>query len=87
MRLKHVGIVICVVGSAIAILFPPCKILGTSAGWHFLFESVSLFGSGSGSTEIAHTYDFIDTITLMLELILINGVGLALYFVGAMRKR
>ncbi|MCD6318988.1 hypothetical protein J7M02_07985 [Candidatus Aerophobetes bacterium] len=74
--MKFVGIGICIVGSLIAILFVPCKFLGMSAGWHFIFSE-----AGEGMK----VYQFIDTTALLLELILINGVGLALFFIG--RKR
>jgi len=76
MNIKRLGIWICILGSIVAIMFPPCKILGMSAGWHFIFECEKFFGT------MLCTYHFIDISALLLELILINGIGLALYFYG-----
>lgn len=80
MGLKHLGVGICIVGSIIAILFPPCRILGTSAGWHFILECEEYYLG----TALC-TYHFIDVSALLLELILINVVGLALCFYGKKR--
>jgi hypothetical protein len=64
---------VCIIGSVLAVLFPPLKVLGMSAGWGFLFGT-----AGMGMMN----YQFIDVTSLLLELILINGVGIALYFIG-----
>lgn len=78
--MKALGILICVVGTIGALLFVPTAIFGTSTGWHFIAGDVDL---GLGITEKA--YEIINTTTLALELILINGVGLALFFIGRRR--
>ena len=71
--LSGLGILVCVVGSIVAVLFIPCKVLGTHAGWHFIFSEAG-FG--------ARSYELIDPATLLLELILINGIGIAMFFAG-----
>jgi len=75
--MANVGIRICVVGSLIAILFIPCKVMGTNVGWHFILSDAG-FGMES--------YRFIDPVVLLLELILINGIGFALFFIGNKQK-
>jgi len=72
--LKALGISLCVVGTIVAVLFVPCEVLGTSAGYHFIFED-----AGYG----LHSYNFINTTTLILELVFINVVGIALIFLGS----
>jgi hypothetical protein len=79
--IKKLGIIICVLGSIAAILFPPCSFLGTSMGWHFLFEKIETYYFGT-----YYYYQFIDKTALLLELILINGIGLAIYYYGKMQE-
>jgi hypothetical protein len=71
--MKRIGLAICLGGSLLAILFVPCRIFGTNFGWHFLF--------GNAGFEMKN-YQFLDGTVLLLELILINGVGLALLLLG-----
>jgi|GEM_PF-3513002 len=75
--LKQLGLGLCLFGSLIAILFIPCKVLGMSVGWHFVLGDV-----GYGLKN----YHFLDTGTLILELILINGIGMGLYFLGTQHR-
>ncbi|MBA7497508.1 hypothetical protein ES704_00236 [subsurface metagenome] len=75
--MKDLGIGICIIGSIIAILYIPCQFLGIGAGWHFI-----LGNAGYGMKN----YQFINTGLLLLELIIINGVGLALIFFGKSKK-
>lgn len=79
--MKVLGVGICIVGTVLAILFVPTEFLGTSLGWHFILGEVDL---GFGITEKA--YRLINTTTLVLELILIYGIGLALFFFGSRRR-
>lgn len=75
--MKDLGIGICIIGSIVAILYVPCQFLGINAGWHFIFGD-----SGLGMKN----YQFINFGLLLLELILINGIGLALIFFGKSKK-
>jgi len=75
--MKDLGIGICIIGSIIAILYVPCQFLGIGAGWHFI-----LGNAGYGMKN----YQLINTGLLLLELIIINGVGLALIFFGKSKK-
>ena len=75
--MKDLGVGICIIGSIIAILFVPCQLLGINAGWHFI-----LGNAGYGMKN----YQLINTGYLLLELIIINGVGLALIFFGKSKK-
>jgi len=61
--MKELGKVICILGSILAILFPPVKFLGFSGGWHFLL------GKGSMGLKM---YQFVDSGLLMVELLLIS---------------
>jgi hypothetical protein len=78
---KYLGIGVCVIGSILAILFVPTKILGTSTGWHFIGGEVSI----DGGLIIVPAHEILDISTLILELIFINGIGIAIYYLG--RKR
>ena len=75
--MKDLGIGICIIGSIIAILFVPCQFLGINAGWHFIFDD-----AGFGMKN----YQLINTGYLLLELILINGIGIALIYFGKSKK-
>ena len=77
--MKDLGVGICIIGSIIAILFIPCQFLGINVGWHFIL------GDSLGGPEMKN-YQFINTGYLLLELIIINGVGLALIFFGKNKK-
>ena len=75
--MKDLGVGICIIGSIIAILYVPCQFLGINAGWYFI-----LGDAGFGMKN----YQLINTGLLLLELILINGIGLALTFFGKIKK-
>lgn len=75
--MKDLGIGICIIGSIIAILLVPCQFLGINAGWHFIFDD-----AGFGMKN----YQLINTSYLLLELILINGIGIALIYFGKSKK-
>jgi len=75
--MKDLGIGICIIGSIIAILFVPCQFLGINAGWYFI-----LGNAGYGMKN----YQLINFGLLLLELILINGIGVALIYFGKSKK-
>jgi hypothetical protein len=77
LKMKRIGLAICLCGSVLAILFIPCKIFGTTFGWHFIFGD-----AGFGMKN----YQFLEGTVLLLELILINGVGLALLLSGKKKE-
>jgi len=77
--MKDLGIGICIIGSIIAILFIPCQFLGINVGWNFIL------GDSLGGPEMKN-YQFINTGYLLLELILINGIGIALIYFGKSKK-
>jgi hypothetical protein len=72
--LKRLGLLICIVGSAIAIIYPPYRVLGQGHWGFILGDIVSAFGHG------VPIYKHIDETTLLLELISVNAVGIALQF-------
>jgi hypothetical protein len=71
--MQKIGVVICVVGTIGAILHPPLELRGIGVGWGFI-----LADQGFGT----YSYDFINMGTLLIELLIINGIGLALFFLG-----
>ena len=74
--MKFAGKIICSLGSAAAVLFPPYLFLGTRQ-WGFIFNNIiSIFGRG------IRVYEKIDIAMLVLELLLINGIGVALILFG-----
>lgn len=94
--LKQLGVAICIVGSVLALLYIPATAYGINQGWHFVFECVekcepvtqnkNISESGSGRTVAfdnpakKSAYQFINVETLIVELVLINGAGLGLFF-------
>jgi len=75
--LSVLGIIICLIGTVIAILFAPCKVMDIGVGWHFI-----LGDAGMGLKY----YQLIDNTLLLIELIIINGFGISLFFVGKKTK-
>lgn len=71
--LMGAGILICVLGTIVAVLIPPCKVGGASVGYHFIFQY-----AGHG----LRAYNLINVGTFILELVIINIVGIALTYVG-----
>lgn len=74
--MKTLGIFICVLGTVGAIIYPPVALLGINLGWDFIWAD-----QGFGT----HTYNFINAGFLAIEIIVINAIGLWLFFLG--RKR
>ncbi|HEX9625955.1 MAG TPA: hypothetical protein VGA00_03340 [Acidiferrobacterales bacterium] len=80
-HLSMLGKLICIGGSAAVVLFPPYDFLG-DVRWGFVFGSiVSAFGKG------LHVHQYIDYPILLMELVLVNGVGVALFFAGIQERR
>ena len=73
-KIKTIGVRLCVLGSAGAILFPPTRAYDVWTGWWFIFSDRQII-------------NFIDPITLLLELILINGIGMVLYLIGTTQQK
>lgn len=71
--MRDLGIGICIIGSILAILFVPCKIVGIGTGWHFI-----LGNAGMGMKN----YQIIDSALLLIELLLINGIGIGCYLLA-----
>ena len=75
--MKQLGKIICIAGSIAAILFPPYKVLG-EVNWGFIFGNlISIRGLGSAGK----IFDHIDYQTLLIELVIINIIGLVFIFV------
>ncbi len=78
--MKQLGKIICLAGSVAALLYPPYLFLG-SRHWGFVGGAiVAAFGRS------VRVYDHLDVPTLLLELILINVVGIALILAGGRQK-
>lgn len=74
-ELKTIGILICVVGSLAAIAFPPYTLAGGFDGlkWGFINgDIIALFGKS------IKVYEHLDYKTLLIELAIINALGLGI---------
>ena len=71
--MDYIGKMFLLIGNMLAFLIIPCRFLGMNMGWHFI-----LGDAGLGMKN----YQFLDTATLLLELILINGIGFAVVSIG-----
>ncbi len=71
--MKQFGIAFCVIGSIAALLFVPVEIFGVGGGWYFVFGD-----AGMGIKN----YQLINTSMLLIELLIINGIGIGLFFFG-----
>ncbi len=80
--MKRLGILICIMGSVAALLYPPYKILGLGkVKWGFILDDVvRAFGS-----SVAKTYDYIDKPTLAVELLVINAIGVSMILMAKRR--
>ncbi|NOZ47084.1 MAG: hypothetical protein GXO79_09915 [Chlorobi bacterium] len=80
--MKNIGKAISIIGSLAAVLFPPYKVLG-NLHWGFLFgKIVKIKGIGSA----INIFDHIDYKTLIIELAIINIIGLTLIFLKTKKK-
>lgn len=81
MKARQLGLWICLLGSAAAVLFPPYEIIG-GVRWGFVLSPiVQAFGRG------VYVYEHIAPLPLLVELVLINAAGLALMSSGRRRRR
>ena len=77
--MKNIGILICVIGSIAAILYPPYTILD-GAKWGFINgDIIAMFGKS------IKVYEYLDYKTLLIELAIINALGLGIV-IGAKGK-
>jgi len=76
--MKGVGVLICLIGSLVAIAYPPYKLAGIGdPRWGFILDDiVAAFG------QHIRIYDHLDVQILLMELIAINLLGVALILVG-----
>ncbi len=72
--MKTLGFMICIFGSLAAVLVPPYRLAGLGdPRWGFLLDDiVAAFG------QHVRIYDHIDVQTLLLELLVINAIGMAM---------
>jgi hypothetical protein len=78
--LKNIGILICVLGSIAAILYPPYTIMD-GVKWGFINgDIIAMFGKS------IKVYEYLDYKTLLVELAIINALGLGI-FIGAGFKK
>ncbi|MCP3950690.1 MAG: hypothetical protein GY697_00495 [Desulfobacterales bacterium] len=80
--MKTIGILICVLGSLAAIVYPPYTLAGLGGvKWGFIFgDIVAMFGKS------IKVYEHLDFKTLLIELAVINALGLGMV-VGAGFKK
>ena len=76
--MKKLGLLICIAGSMAAIVYPPYKLAGLGdSHWGFIVDDiVAAFG------QHIRIYDHIDVRTLLMELVVINLIGMALILAG-----
>ncbi len=78
--MKATGIMVCVIGSIAAILYAPYTILG-GVKWGFIYgDIVAMFGKS------IKVYEHLDFKTLLIELAVINALGLGIV-IGAGSKK
>ena len=73
--MKTIGILVCVLGSVAAIAYPPYTLAGGLDGvkWGFIFgDIIAMFGKSF------KVYEYLDVKTLLIELAVINALGLSL---------
>ena len=81
--MKQIGKLICISGSRASILYPPYKVFG-ELNWGFLFGKI-IKVRGIGSAVII--FDNIDYQTLLIELVIINIIGLVLIYAISKKKK
>jgi len=73
--MKKIGFLICMAGSLVAVLVPPYKLVAGLGDplWAFILDDIV-----AGFGQHVRVYDHIDVQTLLLELVVINAIGIAL---------
>ena len=70
--MKTIGIMVCVVGSIAAIVYPPYTLLD-GVKWGFIYgDIIAMFGKS------IKVYEYLDYKTLLIELTVINALGLGI---------
>jgi len=78
--LKNIGILICVLGSIAAILYPPYTILD-GVKWGFIYgDIIAMFGKS------IKVYEYLDYKTLLIELAIVNALGLGVVIGAGFKK-
>ncbi|MDH5376924.1 MAG: hypothetical protein OEX00_01215 [Gammaproteobacteria bacterium] len=74
--MKQFGLIICLLGTLMVVLYPPYSVLG-GTHWGFVWQDiVSVFGHG------VSVLDNIDYKLLVVELVLINTLGVGLVWIS-----
>ncbi len=80
--MKTVGILVCVLGSIVAIAYPPYSILGSGVKWGFINgDIIAAFGKS------IKVYDYLDHKTLLIELAIINALGVGIMIGAGLKSR
>lgn len=70
--MKSIGIMVCVLGSIAAIVYPPYTLLD-GVKWGFIYgDIIAMFGKS------IKVYEYLDYKTLLIELAVINALGLGI---------
>ncbi len=78
--MKTIGILVCVLGSIGAILYPPYTILD-SVKWGFIYgDIIAMFGKS------IKVYEHLDFKTLLIELAVINALGVGIVIGAGFKK-
>jgi len=76
--MKKLGFLVCIFGSLAAALFPPYRLAGLGEPhWAFILDDiVAAFG------QHVRVMDHIDVRTLLMELMVVNAIGIAMMLAG-----
>lgn len=78
--MKSIGILLCILGSLAAIIYPPYTILD-GVKWGFIFgDIIAMFGKS------IKVYEYLDFKTLLIELAIINALGLGIIIGAGFKK-
>ena len=70
--MKTIGILVCILGTIAAIVYPPYTLLD-GAKWGFIYgDIITMFGKS------IKVYEYLDYKTLLIELAVINALGLGI---------
>ncbi len=70
--MKTIGIMVCVLGSIAAIVYPPYTLLD-GVKWGFIYgDIIAMFGKS------IKVYEYLDYKTLLIELAVINALGVGI---------
>jgi hypothetical protein len=83
-KLKTIGYLVCILGSLAAIAYPPYALAGGIGGvkWGFINgDIIAMFGKS------IKVYEYIDYKTLLIELAIINALGLGIIIGAGFKKK